>query len=109
VSSPPPVGVGGLGGRLEARQHVVAEMDRLVDRLEAHRLLGQAGHRKDSAHGARRQHEDVVVEVDGRPLEEMDARPVRGVVDLLDLAHDQQGAAQHPAQGHDNVTGLDRA
>ena len=84
-------------------------MDRLVDRLEAHCLLREPRYRQHPAHRTRRQDEHVVVEVDGRALEEMDARPMGGVIDRLHLADDEPGAPQHASQRDDDVTGLDRA
>ena len=105
----PPRGVGGLGGGLEPRQDVVAEVDGLVDRLEADGVLGESRHREHAAHRARRQDEHVVVEVGRRSLEEMDSRPVRAVVDRLDLADDEPGPAQHASQRDDDVAGLDGA
>src|SRR3712207_7141284 len=47
-------------GDLEVKQRPVAQRDRLRERLEAHRVLGQAGHRQSPRNGSDREDQLVV-------------------------------------------------
>jgi len=97
----------GIVGEEEAQPRIEPGRPRLVDRLEAHRLLREPRYGQHPAHRTRRQDENVVVEVDGRAFEEMDARPVGGVIDRVHFADDEPGAAQDSSQRDHDVTGLD--
>ena len=85
-------------------------MDRLLDRLEADGALGQAGDGEHAGDGAGGEDEGVVVQVDGGVVGEgADPGGAGLVVDGLDLADDEAGAVEHPAEGDDDVAGLDGA
>ena len=50
--------------RLELAEHVVPQVDRVREILEAHRVLGEARHRERARHGAEREDEVLVGELE---------------------------------------------
>jgi hypothetical protein len=106
---PPPFGIGGLGRGLEAGEDVVAEVDRLFDRLEADGSLREPGDGQDAAHRSGGQDHLVVRQLHGFAVERAHVNTMSVVVDDLGLAHHEPGAAQNLAQRNEDVAGLDRA
>jgi hypothetical protein len=100
---------GRVDGLVEVREHPVADVHGLLDRLEAHGLVGDARDRERARHGARGDHDDVVLELirltDGR----LDGRRLVRVVDVGDLAADDVRALQVAAVRDDRVTRLNGA
>ena len=94
---------------VEVREHAVADRDGLFDRLEADRVVGDAGDREGARDGAARDHDDVVVELPRLTDLGRDRGGLRRVVDARDLRGDDVGLLQVPALRDHRVTRLDRA
>lgn len=69
----PTLSVPGGGGVLDAREHAVAQRQRLLDLLESHRLLGQARDRQGPGLGSQRQDQVVVGELVGVGVSPVDS------------------------------------
>jgi hypothetical protein len=93
-------------GQLELAQHVIAQVHGLGDRLEADRVVGDAGYGKQSGHRAAGQHQPVP-DQRPRPILDIDhrARP-RGKIDRCDVPEQDLGARQLGPQRHRGSAGL---
>jgi hypothetical protein len=92
----------------EAAQDVVAEIDRVGERLEAAAVVGQAGDRQRPRDGAERDHEVGVAQVDEALAGlDLDALPLRVVRDRA--AEDEVGVRAHHPERDDDVPRLEGA
>ena len=92
-------------GSLELFEHVVAQVDRIGERLEREAVLGETRDRQRPRHRAEGEHEVVPAD---RPLLP-DGRGLRLDVDALDAPEQELGVRAHDAQRHDGVPRLERA
>lgn len=102
--------VAGRGGDVQLLDDVVAQADGLFDALEADAVAVEAGDREGARHGARGQHEFVVLDLDraGAVLgarEGGDGRGALGVTDGGGLADDDAAPVEHPSEGDDDMPG----
>ena len=95
-------------GRLEPAQHVVAEMDRVREVLEAETVLGEPGDRQCARERAQREDGPVVVDSDclRTGLDRGDAL-LR--VERREPTEEQLRVRAHDPQRHDDVARLERA
>ena len=95
-------------GRLEPAQHVVAELDRVGEVLEAETVLGEAGDRQRPRERAQR--EDGLLVVDDERLRTgLDRGDALLRVERREPSEEQLGVRAHHPQRHDDVAGLERA
>ena len=95
-------------GRLEPAQHVVAEVDRVGEVLEAEPVLGETGDRQRPRERAER--EDGPLVVDGERLRTgLDRGDALLRVERREPAEEQLGVRAHHPQRHDDVARLERA
>ena len=87
---------------------MVSEVDRLGERFETDRGLGQPGYRRGSRHGARRQDELVIGKfVLLAALAPKTDRPVLAIV-MSSGANEESSPPQGSAEGHHHVSWLER-
>ena len=99
----------GLGGDVQLRQHVVAQVDRLLHGLEPDPPLGESGHRQHARPRPRRHHQDVVAERHRGAVGDRHRRRVRLVIDRHDLTDGDRRVSQQRPQRHHGGAGVDRA
>jgi hypothetical protein len=105
----PPLRVLGAGGQIELGEHLVAQVDRLANGLEADAELGQSRDRQGAGNRAGRQHEHVVGQAELLPAGQRHRCHTAWVVHRRDLAAQHPAASQHPAQRDDDLARLDQA
>jgi hypothetical protein len=96
-------------GRVQPRQHVVAQEDGLADGLERDALLGEPGDRERARDRAGRDDEHVEAERRDVAVGQLDRDLPGGVADRRDPPGEHLALAQHPPQGHHDVARLDGA
>ena len=90
---------------VQAVQHLVTQVDRFFDGLEADPLLGQTRDRQGAGDRAQRDHHGVVVQVVVRPFQRVQPDAAQVPVEADHLGVDHLAAAQHPAQRDHHVPG----
>ena len=96
------------GGRVQPRQHVVAQVDGLTDGLERDAGLGQPGDRQRAGDRAGRDDQHLVAHGRDVAAGELDGDLAVRVVDPHDAAGEVVALLQHLAQRDDDVARLDR-